>query len=184
MKEREEMGDDLKRMLLAYTLCKDAINSFHVLQDHMIAAIFYTAVTTYYSIFKGGKKEKEEMKRWILNPPIGTTMELEFPIQGTEGMTVGETLDEIFVKYEKLRDWNIAHKDSRRREEDGGVWLRVPNKLGGTGVASERGILYQWETVLVKPNWAELHEFCTLVRATADVLAQKEKVAEGERDGE
>ena len=172
-----KIDDDLTRVLLAFTLCKDAINAFHVLQNHIIAAIFYSAIMSYYSVFKKGK-ESNQVKRLIFNPPNGTWMHLEYPITAPDGVSLGLALRRIFVKYEERRDKNIAHRDKRKRhKEDGGVWLQVPDNLLVLGHVQQfkkgNGIYYVGSSAIVKPDYGDLQEFCALVRFTADILAQK-----------
>ena len=169
-------SEDMKSLLLAYTLCKNAIDSHEVLKEQITAAIFQTAITSYYSIFKLRRKEKEKKKKSIFAPKHDTRMRLDIDLHMPQGRSLAEHLELIFLKYERRRDRNIVHRDKKREKEKGALWLRIPDGVGGSP-RTPKGTLYLWGLAFVQPTLSDMNEFCALIRITIDILWQKEEMA-------
>lgn len=173
----QQMSDRLITLLTSYTLCKEALEHQRVLQDHVTESMFQSGVIAYYSVFK----DRNE-KRWLReilkkeSIPKGLKLRLRYalPLSGPDA-TLSHGLWSIFEQFEKIRDKNIAHKDSDREPEQKIAWLRVPEGVAGSETEDQKGITYIAHRTLEVPV-TEKWDFLNLVGATIDIVWQREEM--------
>lgn len=171
--KNKKPSDRLVTLLVAYTLCKEAIDHNRVLKDYVTESMFYTGIIAYYSIFKtAGDKKWLEDTLLARNLPLGATLHIRPPSSVRADKDIGHYYLDVFKKFETIRDKNIAHKDPERSPEDKLEWLQIPSGVAGSDVF--KGTLYMTHYVFLSLDGNDKREFLDLVHASIDILWQKE----------
>lgn len=166
-------SDRLTTLLVAYNLCKDAIDHDRVLKDYVTESMFHAGVIAYYSIFKNPSD-----KKWLEDILSGSK-----PIQGRVGIRyrdqnqdedIGRYYLNVFKKFESIRDKNIAHKDPERSPENKLEHLQIPNGVAGSDALD--GAVYITQYVFLSLDIKDKLEFLNLVCISIDILWQKESL--------
>ena len=131
MESKSKVSSKLTRLLLAYTLCEDAVEHGHVLQNYVAESMFHAGIIAYYSVFKD-----KEGRRWfndVLYRLQGLNIKVRRPSLDGKSYYPEVSLIDVFKELESIRDMNLAHKDSGKESNYRKEWLRVPKEVAGAG---------------------------------------------------
>ena len=167
-------SDKLTTLLVAYNLCRDALDHERVLKDYVTESMFHAGIIAYYSIFKD-KNDKKWLEDTLLarNLPVGSILYIN-PGHVKEGQNVGRYYLDIFKKFEVIRDKNIAHKDPERFPENKRDILRIPDGVAGSDVIDGVSTYMTTHSMFLSLDGEDKREFLNLVVASIDILWQKE----------
>lgn len=175
-----QASERLGTLLLAYTLCNEAVDHSRVLKDHVTHSMFWTGVVTYYSVFKDRDGKDREWFKEILSVkrmPDGLTVLLRHSTGPDQERRIRDSLSilsDIFDRFRKLRNQNLAHKDPNREPEDTKEWLRIPPQVAGSD--SSPGTFYVVGRSLPALSDIDKLDFIALVGATIDIVWQFERL--------
>ena len=168
------MSKEIKTLLLSYNLCESAISCHNIFKEHISQSLFHTAVITYYSVCKS-KTEKEWILNLLQNPEKIKFLYLRRNLMIPHNSSLHERIKQIFEKYEKIRDKNIAHKDKKGIQEHGTTWLKIPQGIGG-GDIIQNATPFIFESAFVSIPLNEQNEFLTLIEVTLDLWWRKDNL--------
>lgn len=171
---QQRTSEEINTLLFSYNLCESALSCHNVLKEHICQSLFHAGIVSYYSICKSVRE-----KQWILKL-LETPEEIKFihlrrSLSLRPGQLLHERIKEIFEKYEKIRDKNIAHKDKKSIQKEGVAWLKIPQGIGG-GEVLNNGILFSGERAFITFSLIEQNEFLTLIELTLDLWWRKENL--------
>lgn len=177
----------LTRLLLAYTLCCDAVHAQRLHTDFVKDTLFFAGVTAYYSALS--PRDVDWLKVFLTEPDTSDLLDeetlrlrynvplnLRYDIRDTDG-ELGNSLWSLFDKFKRIRNKDIAHRDSGgsgRGIEP--ALVRVPENVAGGGNSD----LYPYGLhihlgIYPAVDIVERYEFTALVASTIDIYWAKEK---------
>ena len=121
-------SNKLTRLLLVYTLCYDAVHAQRLHTDFVKDTLFFAGVTAYYSAL--GPRDIDWLKIFLTEPDTSDLMDDEtlqlrhnnplnvrYDLRDTsEGL--GDSLWNLFDKFKRIRNKDIAHRNSRGSGHD------------------------------------------------------------------
>lgn len=180
-------SNKLTRLLLAYTLCCDAVHAQRLHTDFVKDTLFFAGVTAYYSALS--PKDIDWLKIFLAEPDTSDLMDDEtlqlrhnnplnvrYDLRDTsEGL--GDSLWNLFDKFKRIRNKDIAHRNSRGSGHDiEPALVRVPENVAGGGNSDLYPYgLHIYLSIYPKVDIVERHEFTALVASTIDIYWAKEE---------
>ena len=134
MESKSVVSSRLTRLLLAYTLCEDAVEHGRVLKEYVAESMFHAGIIAYYSVFKDKKGQrwfKDVLLKQTPHRLQGLNIKVRRPSLDGESYYPEVSLIDVFKEFESIRDMNLAHKDSGKESNYRKEWLRVPKEVAG-----------------------------------------------------